>query len=159
MQDGIQVLSIKEPNTNQNTAFALGFVLGQTTAYIEQVIAGAKLAAQIGCANEYVQDVVDCAVRDGCLTLVEDRECGRAAIWIFRAPFVRDLIDEFNKSATPPTAAGVWGMGKLFGYSDSAIGDYLQQHGLIRSASDSESNQHLCSGKSDSRTEQECFPC
>jgi hypothetical protein len=138
---------------SRSNDFALGFVLGQTTTYIEQVIAGAKLAAQIGCAKEHIQEVIDAAERDACGTIVEDRKHGRAAVWIFRSPFVRALIEEFIGNATPPTAAGVWAMGKLFGYSDSAVGEYLQHHHLIRSASDSESNQHPCSDSSDSRTE------
>ena len=112
------------------SAFSLGFVMGQTSAYIEQVLAGAKLAAQIGCSKEHVQEVINAAGRDGCRCIVEDREYGRVAVWIFRSPFVRALIEEFSRNATPPTAAGVWAMGKLFGYSDDAVGDYLQQHNL-----------------------------
>jgi hypothetical protein len=134
--------------------FTRGFVLGQATAYIEQVNAGAKLAAQIGCSKEHIKEIIDAATRDGCGTIVEYREHGRSAVWIFRAPFVREIIAELGKNATPPSAAGVWAMGKLFGYSDSAIGDYLQEHKLITSASDSESNQRPCLDKSDLRTEQ-----
>ena len=138
----------------QSNEFARGFVLGQATAYIEQVIAGAKLAAQIGCAREYLQEVVLAAERDGCGTLVQDRDHGRVAIWIFRASFVRELIASFKEKAHPPTASDVWAMGKLFGYSDSAIEAYLQAHGLTTSASDSKSSQRPCSGSSDLRTEQ-----
>ena len=134
--------------------FALGFVLGQATAYIEQVNAGAKLAAQIGCANAHVQDVTKAAERDGCTTIVEDRGFGRASVWIFRSPFVRELIAGFNEKAHAPTALDVWAMGKLFGYSDSAIEAYIQAHGLFRSASDSESSPSPCSDRSDLRTEQ-----
>ena len=134
--------------------FALGFVLGQATAYIEQIRAGAKLAAQIGCAVEHVRPVVEAAERDGCYTIVEYRGVGRSGVWIFRSDFVRSVIEEFGKNATPPTAAGGWAMGKLFGYSDCAIGEYLQLHKLVTSASDSESSPRPCSGSSGLHTEQ-----
>ena len=136
-----------------DAAFIRGFVTGQASAYIEQVVAGAKLAAQIGCSKEHVQEIVALAARDNCEAVVEDRPHHRAAIWIFRAPFVRAIIQEFSQNATPPTAAGVWAMGKLFGYSDSAIDGYLREHGLIKSVSDSESNQRPCSDNSCLRTE------
>ena len=138
---------------NARNDFALGFVLGQASAYIEQVNAGAKLAAQIGCAEEYVPNVVDAATKDGCSTIIEDRGFGRAAVWIFRASFVRSVIADFNKKTHTSSASDVWAMGKLFGYSDSAIEAYIQAHGLFRSASDSESSPRPCSGSSDSHTE------
>ena len=50
----------------------------------------------------------------------------------YRLPFVRTLIEQISKDATPPTAAGVWAMGKLFSYSDSEIGAYLESHRLIK---------------------------
>lgn len=140
--------------TDSHTDFALGFVLGQAAAYIEQVIAGAKLAAQIGCATEHVRRVIEAAEQDGCHTMVEDRGDGRSGVWIFRSAFVRNIIEELGKQATPPTAAGVWAMGKLFGYSDPAIGEYLQAHKLITSASDSESSQRPYWGNGYLRTEQ-----
>jgi len=129
-------------------AFSRGFVLGQTTAYIEQVSTGAKLAAQVGCSEDYVQDVLSTVNDQKCEAIVENREYGRVAIWIFRHPFVRTLIEQMSKD-TPPTAAGVWAMGKLFGYSDSEIGVYLQLHGLLKSTFDSESNPRLCSDRRD----------
>jgi len=140
------------------SSFCRGFVLGQTAAYIEQVITGAKLAAQLGCGKGHLDDVL-LAVRDqGCESIIEERGDDRIAIWIFRLPFVRQLIEEISREATPPTAAGVWAMGKLFGYSDSEIGVFLQSSGLLRSASDLGASLRPCSGKGDLHTEQGCFP-
>lgn len=139
--------------------FALGFVLGQTEAYIEQVLAGAKLAAQLGCAEEYCEDVVTTAARCGCETLIEKREHNRVAVWIFRFSFVRELIREFSREATPPNAAGVWAVGKLFGYGDAEIAAYLEAHQLTRSTCDSESNQHHGSDRCGSHTEQVRCTC
>jgi hypothetical protein len=139
--------------------FALGFVLGQTNVYAEQVRTGAKLAAQLGCGKNHLADVMAAVQQEGCEALVEDREHDRVAVWIYRLPFVRTLIEQMPNKATPPTASEVWAAGKLFGYSDSEIEAYLQSHGLLRSASDSESSQRPCSGMSGLRTEQGCFPC
>ena len=146
-------------DTDQTAAFALGFVLGQTNAYVEQVKTGAKLAAQIGCSRDHLADVVAAVTGDNCEVLVEDRDHNRVAVWVFRLPFVRTLIEQMSQKATPPTTSGVWAMGKLFGYSDSEIGAYLQSNGLLRSASDSESSQRLCSDRNGSHTEQRCPPC
>jgi hypothetical protein len=134
---------------DSTAAFSLGFVLGQTTAYIEQVVAGAKLAAEIGCSKDYLEEILVTVSHHNCEALVRDREYGRVGVWIFRLPYVRKLIEEMTDKTTPPTAAEVWAMGKLFGYSDAEIGTYLQRYDLVRSASDSESNQRPCGSKSD----------
>ncbi len=111
--------------------FSLGFVLGQTNAYLEQVIAGAKLAAQIGCSADHMADVVATIEQEQCFSIVEHRTTDRVGIWMFKHSFVRELIEALKQDATPPTAAEVWAMGKLFGYSDAEIGRYLHAHGLI----------------------------
>jgi hypothetical protein len=125
-----------------SAAFSLGFVLGQTTAYLEQVNAGAKLAAQIGCHATHSPAIRELAEKEGCRVIVEQRGAGRVAIWIFKHAFVETIIAEMSgEKTTPPNALEVWSMGKLFGYSDSEIRAYLQTHKLVRSPSDSESNQ------------------
>jgi hypothetical protein len=144
--------------TNDTAAFALGFVLGQTNAYVEQVKTGAKLAAQIGCSKAHLPDVIAAVTEEKCEVLVEDREYDRVAVWMFRLPFVRTLIEQMSQKTTPPTAGGVWAMGKLFGYSDSEIGAYLQVHELVKSASDSESSPRPFEGKSGWRKEQKYLP-
>ena len=117
---------------DQSTAFARGFVLGQANVYVEQVNAGTKLAAQIGCHARHVPAVREMVEKEGCRIVIdEQRGEGRVAIWIFKHSFVEIIIAEMSHAkTTPPTAAGVWAMGKLFGYSDSAIGDYLHEHHL-----------------------------
>jgi hypothetical protein len=133
--------------------YSLGFVLGQVSVYLEQVLTGAKLAAQLGCSAVYVDDILKVVAEDGCQSIIEYRSADRVAVWIFKEDFVRTLIAESEQNATPPSALGVWAMGKLFGYSDAAIGPYLREHGLIKSASREESSQHPCSDKSGLRTE------
>jgi hypothetical protein len=126
-QDALMAVStIPEQGQQYAESFERGFVLGQVTTYCEQVITGAKLAAQVGCKRGMVPEVLDC---EGCSALQEDWTADRVSIWIFKYPFVRVLISELHKSA-PPTAAGVWSMGKLFGYSDAEIGAYLRNNRL-----------------------------
>ena len=90
---------------------------------IEQVMTGAKPAAQLGCAKEYLNDVLSAVRDEGCEAVIEEREHGRVAVWIFRIPFVRILIEQMSQKATPPTASEVWAMGKLFGYSNSVLSE------------------------------------
>lgn len=139
--------------------FSLGFVMGQTHAYLEQVVTGAKLAAQLGCSAVYVDDVTEEVGRQGCQSVVEYRSPDRVAVWMFKQDFVRCLIEEMHQNNTPPTAMGVWAMGKLFGYSDAEIGPYLHEHGLIKSASDGAPSQRHAAGSNDLRTEQGYSPC
>jgi len=108
-----------------------GYVLGQTAAYLEQITAGAKLAAQVGCSHECLEEVLGAAAAEGCSVFVEDRTEGHVAVWMFKHEFARQLIDAFPKD-TPPDALRVWSIGKLFGYSDIEIGSYLKEHGLIK---------------------------
>jgi hypothetical protein len=143
----------KETRFTGNGAYSLGFVLGQVSVYLEQILTGAKLAAQLGCSNAHVDDITKAVGEDGCQSIIEYRSADRVSVWIFKEDFVRTLIAELGQNATPPTAAGVWAMGKLFGYSDAAIGPYLREHGLIKSASGEESNQRPWSDKSGLRTE------
>jgi hypothetical protein len=126
---------------NDTLAYEIGFVTGQACAYVEQVIAGAKLAAQIGCSKDRLPDVISAIEGNGCQYKIEDRGFERVAVWIYKQPFVAALIDDMQKKTTPPTAPEVWSMGKLFGYSDYEIGAYLQAHGLIKSAFSPEPNQ------------------
>jgi hypothetical protein len=118
----------------KKAVFSLGFVLGQTTTYLEQVNAGAKPAAQIGCAARHLPAVRELVEKEGCRIIVDDRRGeGRLGIWIFKDAFVETIIAQMShEKATPPNALEVWCMGKLFGYSDSAIGAYLQSHGLTK---------------------------
>ena len=139
--------------------YALGFVLGQVSVYLEQIRTGTKLAAQLGCSAAHVDEVAKAVGQEDCHSVIEYRSADRVAVWIFKEDFVRALIEELGQNATPPTAAGVWAMGKLFGYSDAAIGPYLREHGLIKSASGEESSQRHGDHKHGSRTEQGCCPC
>jgi hypothetical protein len=118
------------PSMGKSREFALGYVLGQAETYIEQINAGAKLAAQLGCSDEHVAEVVAAAATAGCETIVQEREFGRSAVWIFRHDYVRRVIESFAEKTTPPTASEVWAMGKLFSYSDVAIANYIREHNI-----------------------------
>jgi hypothetical protein len=149
-----------EPRKETATdGYSLGFVLGQVSVYLEQVRSGTKLAAQLGCSRVYIDEIVRAVGADGCHFVIENRTADRVAVWIYKEDFVRTLIAELGQNATPPTAAGVWAMGKLFGYADAVIGPYLHEHGLIKSASDEESSQRPCSDKSGSHTVQGRCAC
>jgi hypothetical protein len=116
----------------QAADFSLGYVMGQAYAYMEQVTTGAKLAAQLGCSDAQLDEVLAVIAAEGCHSMVETRGYGRVSVWIFKQDFVRSLIEQMSKDATPPTIAGVWATGKLFGYSDSEIGTYLRDRGLVK---------------------------
>ena len=65
-----------------------------------------------------------------------DRPYDRITAYIYKYNFVKILIKELflNKNKDKPTLSDIWIAGKLFGYSDYEIANYLQEHGYIKNA-------------------------
>jgi hypothetical protein len=108
-------------------------LLGQTTAYCEQVITGSKLCAQLLCLNEHLPFVKGIIEQEKCRTFHKAISAEASAVFIYKYDFVRLIINELlidDRKATP-TAFRVWATGKLFGYSDFEISKYLEAHGYL----------------------------
>jgi len=104
------------------------FVLGQVATYCEQVAAGSKLAAEVGCSAELTEEVCGAIAAEDLLHAVRDRGDERVVIYIYKYPFVKELIDWIL--AQQQSKAAIWAAGKLFGYSDAEIARFLEQHAL-----------------------------
>lgn len=125
------------PSLKWPLTFESGFVSGQAAAYCEQVRNGGKLAAQINCDSTYAELVEALAAEEGCRCVIEFLAPGRVSLWLYRHEFVAGLISHFQSTA--PSEAGIWSMGKLFGYSDDQIARFIQDTSLTQARSTSES--------------------
>ena len=107
----------------------------QALVYAQQVATGAKLAASFMVRPDLVESATAVANGEGCLFLTETG-CEWATVWIYKYPFVRLLIEEKRTSNghDRPSPLDIWSTGKLFGYSDYEIAQYLQVNGYIKSA-------------------------
>ena len=107
------------------TEYAEGFLAGQAVAYCEMVRLGIRLAGQLDVPLDACARLVLLVQREGCKArVVSSRD--RAAIWIYYDGRVERLIDALDGITAPmPSDVAIWGMGKLFGYSDLDVLDYL----------------------------------
>lgn len=141
-------------NVPSTVQYISGFLAGQAVAYCEMVCRGVRLAGQLDVPEEACAGLVSLVDREGCTAYVVSGDSGRAAVWIYRDDRVVRLIEALS-AAPMPSAVTVWGMGKLLGYSDEDVLNFLSS----TSASLAESNRHPCSGTLDSDRGPDCSPC
>ena len=110
---------------NQTDRYIEGFLAGQAVAYCEMVRRGVRLAGQLDVPADECARLLMVVQREGCLGHSVQRDEGRAAVWIYRDERIKRLIDSFETAAPCPSHSAIWGMGKLFGYGDQDILDYL----------------------------------
>lgn len=124
-QDGIQVVS---PPSATEIAFGQGLLLGQLVTHCEHILAGSKLAAQIACSPENLKLACDAIQQEGCQFIVNSNEAdGRPSIWIYKKAIAETLIRVLDKE-NAPSLSGAIISGKLFGYSDNEIENYVTEH-------------------------------
>lgn len=112
---------------NNTDYFGLGLLLGQLTIHCEQVKTGIKLAAQIGCSLSDLDLVLTTAKQEDCkFIVVKNQEFNRASVWLYQKKIAEILIEELEKE-TAPSASDIVIAGKLFGYSDHAIEEYIMK--------------------------------
>lgn len=106
---------------------------GQVIAYCEQVQAGAKLCGQLLCSNDYVPFVREVISRERCRSIHRSVSRDVTSVFIYKYKFVELLIDELciKKDQRNPGVVDIWAAGKLFGYSDLEILNYLRKHGYL----------------------------
>jgi hypothetical protein len=130
--------------TDKDDAFGQGLLLGQIMTHCEHILAGGKLAAQIGCPTNYVQFVKEAIEKEGCLALIDGEPGpGRVAVWMYKREIAGILIQFLQQCESDPASQFV--AGKLFGYSDHEIDHFLLSQELpkdLRAVSVSAPNQH-----------------
>ena len=103
-----------------------GFLAGQVVAYCERINTGAGLVAQLAFPRVYLDELVRLVVQEGCTSAIEDINPERVTLWIYRDGSVKRLIDELQ-SRRQPSELDIWSMGKLFGYADEAVINFLRR--------------------------------
>jgi hypothetical protein len=104
-----------------------GFLAGQVVAYCERVNTGSGLAGQIACPRAYVNKLIALVANEGCESVIEEINPERVSLWIYRDKLVKCLIDYLQSGPEAQTKLGAWGMGKLFGYSDRQVLDFIER--------------------------------
>ena len=124
-QDGIQ---LGNPLSDTDKAFGKGLLLGQIVTHCEHILAGSKLAAQIGCNPENLKLACGAIEQEGCRFIVNSNDAdGRPSIWIYKKTIAETLIRVLDKE-NAPSLSGAIISGKLFGYSDNEIENYVTEH-------------------------------
>ena len=162
MRGRTQVVSAQESaRFDPDEYFGLGLLLGQIVTHCEHIKAGGKLAAQVGCDRSQLAIALDAIRREGCISIVEaDTDSDRVSIWLYQKAIAEALIDSLNRGNAPSQAEIVIA-GKLFGYSDNEIEDYMTRHlpATIKATSESESSQRSDSDTDGLRKAQGCSAC
>jgi hypothetical protein len=143
----------------EERAFGLGLLLGQIAVHCEHVTAGGKLAAQIGCDQENIGVACEAISKAGCHLIVDDSsKSERASVWIFKKAIAATLIRALEREPAPSPSGAVIS-GKLFGYSDHEIEEYVTGQfpsEQFRATSESEPNSLRDSGTGGSRMARVC---
>jgi hypothetical protein len=118
----------KEAANDADRAFGLGLLFGQIVIHCEHVLSGGKLAAQIGCNRDSLGLACEAIQREGCRFIVDSHPTkDRASVWIYKKAIARTLIGLLDQENAPSLSGAVIS-GKLFGYSDDEIENYVTEH-------------------------------
>lgn len=104
------------------------------------------------CPFEYLDYLLAEIHRYGLQFWQQPRDDDWVDLYIFANPLYGRIISDLNNIKKPEIIAH-WISGKLFGYSDIAILDW------VTSIFQQESNQRLCVDNYSSNTEEPCSPC
>ena len=108
----------------RDTSWTKGFLAGQITTYCEAILRGTRLVAQVAFQEEHSQLVMDLVKQEGCKATTAQVGPGRLSVWIYRDDAVIDLVNQLR--STPQSKLAMWNMGKLFGYADGEVIDYVR---------------------------------
>lgn len=106
-----------------------GFNLGETYAYCTSVWSEAKPVANFEIKKEQLNDVI---------TIISSYELkfktspskwkeDRVEVWIYKYYHLGLIIDEILKFGSELSTYHHWVLGKLFGYSEKAIEEFLER--------------------------------
>jgi hypothetical protein len=104
-----------------------GFLAGQVVAYCERVNTGSGLAAKMAFPKIYATKLIRPIAQEGCKSAVENLNCERVSLWIYRDKLVKRLIDQLQSGPDKPSERDIWSTGKLFGYADRNVLDFIER--------------------------------
>lgn len=97
-------------------------VTGEVMAYCYMVKRG-KPAAMVAVQERYRTEVIRIVADMGLQTYIEPLDDGWFTLWIYRYPHIFEVIKCLPQ--TPKTITDHWILGKLFGYDEEAIQEFL----------------------------------
>ncbi|WP_339820526.1 hypothetical protein MKZ15_05710 [Paenibacillus sp. FSL R7-0216] len=90
-----------------------------------QLVKRGKPAASIPLQEKYLEDAFKIVEQEGdLLTHIEQLSDGWLTFWVYRYPHILEIIK--NSPQAPSTVYDHWILGKLFGYEEAAIQDFIQ---------------------------------
>ncbi|MGG1155118.1 hypothetical protein ABE237_15750 [Brevibacillus formosus] len=95
---------------------------GEVTAYCYMVHRG-KPAAMIPFQEKYREDVITFVTTQELKVYTEPLAEGWFTLWIYKHPHILDVIQSVPQ--VPTSVFDHWILGKLFGYEESAIQEFL----------------------------------
>ena len=99
------------------------FLKGQIYTYCELVIRG-KPAAIISIQDRYAKETIDIVKSNKLYYLIEELSAGWKTLWIYKYKYMEEIIKKMPEK--PKTIYDHWVLGKIFGYSDEAIKEFLE---------------------------------
>jgi hypothetical protein len=100
-------------------------IKGEITAYCYMVQRG-KPAALLPVQERYKTEMTTLVEEYGLKAYVEPLTDGWFSLWIYRYPHVLEVIKSVPQA--PKTVLDHWMLGKLFGYEESAIHEFLAKN-------------------------------
>ncbi|WP_039658507.1 hypothetical protein [Clostridium tyrobutyricum] len=105
------------------------FIKGQIISYCQFVKCG-KPAAMMALQDRYVEEAKNLIDNQFNLSVhIENLSEGWKTMWIYKEKYVLEIILELPKQ--PKTIFDHWVLGKVFGYSEQSIKDYLEINQLL----------------------------
>jgi hypothetical protein len=100
------------------------FVQGQLAAYCSMVKNG-KPAALLSIKSCHVESALALIQTYDLHSYVENLSDERKSLWIYKFPHVLEVIKSTKQA--PVTNVDHWMLGKLFGYDEQSINDFLEK--------------------------------
>ena len=97
----------------------------ETLINCRYVKAGVKPTSSIASQNRYVDSIVYIAAEEGLHGHCEYLSDEWTTIWVYKHEFLKNVIKQMPNK--PKTDYDHWVLGKAFGYSDEAIGDFIDK--------------------------------
>lgn len=97
-------------------------VIAKLDTYCNMVRCG-KPAACLPLQTRYVDAATSTIEGHGLRYHIEELALGWATVWVYKYPHILNVIEATRQA--PKTAYDHWVLGKLFGYSEEAIRDFV----------------------------------
>lgn len=98
-------------------------IIGELEAYCYMIHRGGKPAASVAIQDRYLETAASIVESHGLKYHVEELSPGWKTFWVYQYPHILDVIKALPQA--PETVFDHWALGKLFGYSEESIQNFL----------------------------------